>query len=91
MLLDTTKWNQSGHQTKETTMSTNQPTYGEMIEMVELYIFKQTGNSVKIALPRNVGEIKKKLIHAYKKSNKSIMNTNTLASKICTEENKFTF
>ena len=47
-------------------MSTN-PTYGEMIEMVELYIFKQTGKSVKIALPRNVGEIKK-LIHAYKKA-----------------------
>ena len=47
-------------------MSTN-PTYGEMIEMVELYIFKQTGKNVKIALPRNVGEIKK-LIHAYKKA-----------------------
>ena len=47
-------------------MSTN-PTYGEMIEMVELYIFKQTGKSVSIALPRNVGEIKK-LIHAYKKA-----------------------
>ena len=47
-------------------MSTN-PTYGEMIEMVELYIFKQTGKSVHIALPRNVGEIKK-LIHAYKKA-----------------------
>ena len=47
-------------------MSTNQPTYGEMIEMVELYIFKKTGKDVKIALPRNIGEIKK-LIHAYKK------------------------
>lgn len=47
-------------------MSTN-PTYGEMIEMVEIYIFKQTGKNVKIALPRNVGEIKK-LIHAYKKA-----------------------
>ena len=48
-------------------MSISQPTYGEMIEMVELYIFKQTGKSVKIELPRNVGEIKK-LIHAYKKA-----------------------
>ena len=52
-------------------MSINQPTYGEMIEMVELYIFKQTGKSVKIALPRNVGEIKK-LIHAYKKATNQI-------------------
>ena len=48
-------------------MSTNQPTYGEMIQMVEIYILKKTGKSVSIALPRNVGEIKK-LIHAYKKA-----------------------
>lgn len=46
-------------------MSTNQPTYGEMIEMVEIHILKKTGKNVTIALPRNVGEIKK-LIHAYK-------------------------
>ena len=51
-------------------MSTN-PTYGEMIDMVELYIFKQTGKSVNIALPRNVGEIKK-LIHAYKKASNQL-------------------
>ena len=46
-------------------MSTNQPTYGDMIYMVEVYILKKTGKNVKINMPRNVGEIKK-LIHAYK-------------------------
>lgn len=46
-------------------MSTNQPTYGEMIEMVEIHILKKTGRKVNINVPRNVGEIKK-LIHAYK-------------------------
>ena len=46
-------------------MSTNQPTYGEMIEMVEIYVLKKTGKNVTINMPRNVGEIKK-LIHAYK-------------------------
>jgi len=46
-------------------MSTNQPTYGQMISVVEIYILKKTGKEVKINLPRNVGEIKK-LIHAYK-------------------------
>ena len=46
-------------------MSTNQPTYGEMIYMVEVHILKKTGKNVKINMPRNVGEIKK-LIHAYK-------------------------
>ncbi len=45
-------------------MSTN-PTYGEMIEMVEIHILKKTGKDVKINMPRNVGEIKK-LVHAYK-------------------------
>jgi len=45
-------------------MSTN-PTYGEMIYMVEVHILKKTGKQVKINLPSNVGEIKK-LIHAYK-------------------------
>ena len=58
-------------QTKATTMSTNQPTYGEMIEMVEIHIFKKTGKDVTINMPRNIGEIKK-LIHAYK------VATNTL-------------
>lgn len=43
----------------------NQPTYGEMIYMVEVHILKKTGKQVTINLPRNVGEIKK-LIHAYK-------------------------
>lgn len=52
-------------------MYTNKPTYGEMIEMVEIYIFKKTGKDVKIALPRNVGEIKK-LIQAYKKATNQI-------------------
>ena len=52
-------------------MSTNQPTYGEMIEMVEIYVLKKTGKNVTINMPRNVGEIKK-LIHAYK------VATNTL-------------
>jgi len=46
-------------------MSTNQPTYGQMISVVEIYILKKTGKEVKINLPRNVGEIKK-LIQAYK-------------------------
>jgi hypothetical protein len=46
-------------------MSTNQPTYGEMIEIVEIYVLKKTGKNVTINMPRNVGEIKK-LIHAYK-------------------------
>lgn len=46
-------------------MSTNQPTYGQMIEMVEIYVLKKTGKNVTINMPRNVGEIKK-LIHAYK-------------------------
>ena len=46
-------------------MSTNQPTYGQMIEMVEIHILKKTGKHVTINMPRNVGEIKK-LIHAYK-------------------------
>ena len=46
-------------------MSTNQPTYGEMIYMVEVHILKKTGKQVTINLPRNVGEIKK-LVHAYK-------------------------
>jgi hypothetical protein len=46
-------------------MSTNQPTYGEMIEMVEIYVLKKTGKNVTINMPRNIGEIKK-LIHAYK-------------------------
>lgn len=46
-------------------MSTNQPTYGQMIEMVEIHILKKTGKNVTINMPRNVGEIKK-LIHAYK-------------------------
>lgn len=45
-------------------MSTN-PTYGDMIYMVEVHILKKTGKNVKINMPRNVGEIKK-LIHAYK-------------------------
>ena len=45
-------------------MSTN-PTYGEMIYMVEVHILKKTGKQVKINLPSNVGQIKK-LIHAYK-------------------------
>ena len=46
-------------------MSTNQPTYGQMIEIVEIYVLKKTGKNVTINMPRNVGEIKK-LIHAYK-------------------------
>ena len=46
-------------------MSTNNPTYGQMIEMVEIYVLKKTGKNVTINMPRNVGEIKK-LIHAYK-------------------------
>ena len=46
-------------------MSINQPTYGQMIEMVEIYVLKKTGKNVTINMPRNVGEIKK-LIHAYK-------------------------
>jgi hypothetical protein len=46
-------------------MSTNQPTYGQMIEMVEIHILKKTGKNVTINMPRNVGEIKK-LIQAYK-------------------------
>jgi hypothetical protein len=46
-------------------MSTNQPTYGQMIEMVEIYVLKKTGKNVTINMPRNVGEIKK-LVHAYK-------------------------
>jgi len=45
-------------------MSTN-PTYGEMIYMVEVHILKKTGKHVKINMPRNVGEIKK-LVHLYK-------------------------
>ena len=45
-------------------MSTN-PTYGDMIYMVEVHILKKTGKNVKINMPRNVGEIKK-LVHAYK-------------------------
>jgi len=45
-------------------MSTNQPTYGQMIAVVEIYLLKKTGREIKINLPRNVGEIKK-LIHAY--------------------------
>ena len=45
-------------------MSTK-PTYGQMIEIVEIHILKKTGKNVKINMPRNVGEIKK-LIHAYK-------------------------
>ena len=45
-------------------MSTN-PTYGEMIYMVEVHILKKTGKQVTINLPRNVGEIKK-LVHGYK-------------------------
>ena len=45
-------------------MSTK-PTYGQMIEIVEIYILKKTGKNVTINMPRNVGEIKK-LIHAYK-------------------------
>jgi hypothetical protein len=45
-------------------MSTN-PTYGDMIYMVEVYILKKTGKHVKINMPTNVGDIKK-LIHAYK-------------------------
>ena len=45
-------------------MSTN-PTYGDMIYMVEVHILKKTGKNVRINMPRNVGEIKK-LIHAYK-------------------------
>jgi hypothetical protein len=45
-------------------MSTK-PSYGEMIEMVEIHILKKTGKNVTINMPRNVGEIKK-LIHAYK-------------------------
>lgn len=52
-------------------MSTNQPTYGEMISMVEVYILKKTGKNVAINLPRNVGDIKK-LIHAYKKATNQI-------------------
>lgn len=51
-------------------MSTN-PTYGQMISVVEIYILKKTGKEVKINLPRNVGEIKK-LIHAYKKATNKI-------------------
>ena len=46
-------------------MSTNPPTYGQMIAVVEIYLLKKTGQQIKINLPRNVGEIKK-LIHAYK-------------------------
>ncbi len=45
-------------------MSTN-PTYGEMIEAVENYILFKKNQSVKINMPRNVGEIKK-LIAMYK-------------------------
>lgn len=45
-------------------MSTN-PTYGDMIYMVEVHILKKTGKNVKINMPRNVGEIKK-LVHLYK-------------------------
>jgi len=58
------KWNQSEHQTKATTMSTNHPTYGQMIAVVEVYLLKKTGQQIKINLPRNVGEIKK-LVQAY--------------------------
>ena len=46
-------------------MSTNQPTYGQMIAVVEIYLLKKTGREIKINLPRNVGEIKK-LVNAYK-------------------------
>jgi hypothetical protein len=46
-------------------MSINQPTYGQMISVVEIYLLKKTGQQIKINLPRNVGEIKK-LVQAYK-------------------------
>ena len=61
-------------------MSTNQPTYGEMIYVVEVYIFKKTGKDVKINLPRNVGEIKK-LVHAYKLATNKIQSLFTLYKK----------
>jgi len=48
-------------------MSTNQPTYGQMIAVVEIYLLKKTGREIKINLPRNVGEIKK-LIQAYQQA-----------------------
>jgi hypothetical protein len=52
-------------------MSTNQPTYGQMIAVVEMYLLKKTGRQIKINLPRNVGEIKK-LIQAYQTATNQI-------------------
>jgi len=48
-------------------MSTNHPTYGQMIAVVEVYLLKKTGRQIKINLPRNVGEIKK-LVQAYQQA-----------------------
>lgn len=34
-------------------------TYGEIIATIECYIYLKTDKNVRIAMPRNVGEIKK--------------------------------
>jgi hypothetical protein len=49
-------------------------TYGEIIATIECYIYLVTNNNVQIAMPRNVGEIKKmKAMYEVAKLNVSYM------------------
>ena len=49
-------------------------TYGEIIATIECYIYLVTNQNVNIAMPRNVGEIKKmKAMYEIAKQNVSYM------------------
>lgn len=49
-------------------------TYGEIIAIIECYIYLITNQNVNIAMPRNVGEIKKmKVMYEVAKQNVSYM------------------
>lgn len=49
-------------------------TYGEIIATIECYIYLVTNQNVNIAMPRNVGEIKKmKVMYEVAKQNVSYM------------------
>lgn len=49
-------------------------TYGEIIATIECYIYLTTNQNVNIAMPRNVGEIKKmKAMYEVAKQNVSYM------------------